>query len=197
MVAVDEAVRANGFGDALVAGGLPLAEVTFRSDAAADAAWSRMLAQRASSAARTGAASGLGSDSHASAAPSAGGESRNRSQAAARSSSSASAASRDSLSCIVRAISRPAGNFASHAGLSAVCRAIAAYVCRHEASRSPGGYCAPASSERKAAAAARRSRNPICAWVSSSTNSCARASSCVHSASSSARAPSAAICFSS
>jgi len=34
MVVMDDAVHADGFGDALVAGGLPVAEITFRTDAA-------------------------------------------------------------------------------------------------------------------------------------------------------------------
>ena len=44
MVVMDEAAHADGFGDALVAGGLPVAEVTFRTDAAEDAI--RRLAKR-------------------------------------------------------------------------------------------------------------------------------------------------------
>ena len=44
MVVMDDAAHANGFGDALVAGGLPVAEVTFRTDAAEDAI--RRLAKR-------------------------------------------------------------------------------------------------------------------------------------------------------
>lgn len=34
MVVMDDAIHADGFGDALVAGGLPVAEITFRTDAA-------------------------------------------------------------------------------------------------------------------------------------------------------------------
>jgi 2-dehydro-3-deoxyphosphogluconate aldolase/(4S)-4-hydroxy-2-oxoglutarate aldolase len=37
MVVLDKAEQAGPFGDALVAGGLPIAEITFRTDAAADA----------------------------------------------------------------------------------------------------------------------------------------------------------------
>src|SRR3972149_3474175 len=44
MVVMDEAAHADGFGDALVAGGLPVAEVTFRTDAAAESI--RRLAKR-------------------------------------------------------------------------------------------------------------------------------------------------------
>ena len=44
MVVMDEAAHADGFGDALVAGGLPVAEVTFRTDAAEAAI--RTLAKR-------------------------------------------------------------------------------------------------------------------------------------------------------
>lgn len=44
MVVMDEAAHAAGFGDALVAGGLPVAEVTFRTDAAEDSI--RALAKR-------------------------------------------------------------------------------------------------------------------------------------------------------
>ncbi len=44
MVVMDEAAHADGFGDALVAGGLPVAEVTFRTDAAEAAI--RRLAKR-------------------------------------------------------------------------------------------------------------------------------------------------------
>jgi 2-dehydro-3-deoxyphosphogluconate aldolase/(4S)-4-hydroxy-2-oxoglutarate aldolase len=44
MVVMDSAAYADGFGDALVAGGLPVAEVTFRTDAAEDSI--RRLAKR-------------------------------------------------------------------------------------------------------------------------------------------------------
>ena len=44
MVVLDDAAHADGFGDALVAGGLPVAEVTFRTDAAEAAI--RRLAKR-------------------------------------------------------------------------------------------------------------------------------------------------------
>jgi len=44
MVVMDDAAHADGFGDALVAGGLPVAEVTFRTDAAEDSI--RRLAKR-------------------------------------------------------------------------------------------------------------------------------------------------------
>ncbi len=44
MVVMDDADHADGFGDALVAGGLPVAEVTFRTDAAAESI--RRLAKR-------------------------------------------------------------------------------------------------------------------------------------------------------
>jgi 2-dehydro-3-deoxyphosphogluconate aldolase/(4S)-4-hydroxy-2-oxoglutarate aldolase len=44
MVVIDDAAHAAGFGDALVAGGLPVAEVTFRTDAAEAAI--RTLARR-------------------------------------------------------------------------------------------------------------------------------------------------------
>jgi 2-dehydro-3-deoxyphosphogluconate aldolase / (4S)-4-hydroxy-2-oxoglutarate aldolase len=44
MVVIDKADHANGFGDALVAGGLPVVEVTFRTDAAEAAI--RALAKR-------------------------------------------------------------------------------------------------------------------------------------------------------
>lgn len=44
MVVMDDAVHADGFGDALVEGGLPVAEVTFRTDAAEESI--RILAKR-------------------------------------------------------------------------------------------------------------------------------------------------------
>jgi 2-dehydro-3-deoxyphosphogluconate aldolase/(4S)-4-hydroxy-2-oxoglutarate aldolase len=44
MVVMDDAAHADGFGDALVAGGLPVAEVTFRTDAAEESI--RRLAKR-------------------------------------------------------------------------------------------------------------------------------------------------------
>jgi 2-dehydro-3-deoxyphosphogluconate aldolase / (4S)-4-hydroxy-2-oxoglutarate aldolase len=44
MVVMDAAEHADGFGDALVAGGLPVAEVTFRTDAAEESI--RILAKR-------------------------------------------------------------------------------------------------------------------------------------------------------
>ena len=44
MVVMDSAAHADGFGDALVAGGLPVAEVTFRTDAAEESI--RTLAKR-------------------------------------------------------------------------------------------------------------------------------------------------------
>jgi 2-dehydro-3-deoxyphosphogluconate aldolase / (4S)-4-hydroxy-2-oxoglutarate aldolase len=44
MVVMDSAAHADGFGDALVAGGLPVAEVTFRTDAAEESI--RRLAKR-------------------------------------------------------------------------------------------------------------------------------------------------------
>lgn len=44
MVVMDDAIHADGFGDALVAGGLPIAEVTFRTDAAEESI--RRLARR-------------------------------------------------------------------------------------------------------------------------------------------------------
>lgn len=44
MVVMDDATHADGFGDALVAGGLPVAEVTFRTDAAEESI--RRLAKR-------------------------------------------------------------------------------------------------------------------------------------------------------
>lgn len=44
MVVIDDASHADGFGDALVAGGLPVAEVTFRTDAAEESI--RRLAKR-------------------------------------------------------------------------------------------------------------------------------------------------------
>lgn len=44
MVVMDDASHADGFGDALVAGGLPVAEVTFRTDAAEESI--RRLAKR-------------------------------------------------------------------------------------------------------------------------------------------------------
>jgi 2-dehydro-3-deoxyphosphogluconate aldolase/(4S)-4-hydroxy-2-oxoglutarate aldolase len=44
MVVMDDAAHADGFGDALVAGGLPVAEITFRTDAAEESI--RRLAKR-------------------------------------------------------------------------------------------------------------------------------------------------------
>jgi len=44
MVVMDDAAHADGFGDALVAGGLPVAEITFRTDAAEESI--RRLANR-------------------------------------------------------------------------------------------------------------------------------------------------------
>ncbi len=44
MVVMDDAAHADGFGDALVAGGLPVAEITFRTDAAEESI--RRLARR-------------------------------------------------------------------------------------------------------------------------------------------------------
>src|SRR5689334_1278235 len=44
VVAIDDAADAAGLGDALAAGGLPIAEITFRTDAAADSI--RTLARR-------------------------------------------------------------------------------------------------------------------------------------------------------
>jgi 2-dehydro-3-deoxyphosphogluconate aldolase / (4S)-4-hydroxy-2-oxoglutarate aldolase len=44
MVVMDSAAHVDGFGDALVAGGLPVAEITFRTDAAEDSI--RRLAKR-------------------------------------------------------------------------------------------------------------------------------------------------------